>query len=167
MAEYNIADGGQGIVLSGQNNPMFGKTHSDETRRKISEKLQGHQPTQGFTGLRHANESKRKMSKTHKKLEKKYFTFLGKHHNQDTKEKIRSAKLAKNNPNARAVINLDTNEVFDCMKTCRGDLQCMHKSISSCCNGRKDSVKGYHWKYYDEVNLSSAQIIWSMVLILR
>ena len=117
MAEYNIADGGQGIVLSGQNNPMFGKTHSDETRRKISEKLQGHQPTQGFTGLRHANESKRKMSKTHKKLEKKYFTFLGKHHNQDTKEKIRSAKLAKNNPNARAVINLDTNEVFDCMKT--------------------------------------------------
>ena len=38
---YNITPGGYGVQLFGEDNHMFGKHHSEETRKKISEKLVG------------------------------------------------------------------------------------------------------------------------------
>lgn len=38
---YNLSDGGEGNVLYGELNPFYGKHHSEDTKRKISEKNTG------------------------------------------------------------------------------------------------------------------------------
>lgn len=85
---YNMTDGGDGCVgrilsedakrkmsenrpdVSGENNPMYGKKHTEETRKKISEAQMG---------------------------EKSY--MYGRTHSQETKNKIRESKIGEKNPN--------------------------------------------------------------------
>lgn len=38
---YNMSNGGEGNALIGERNPMYGKTHSDKTKKKMSDKLKG------------------------------------------------------------------------------------------------------------------------------
>lgn len=47
--------------LAGKNNPMYGNTHTEEARKKISEKAQGRTPWN--LGVTHTDEVKQKMSK--------------------------------------------------------------------------------------------------------
>lgn len=46
--------------LAGKNNPMYGNTHTEEARKKISEKAQGRTPWN--LGVTHTDEVKQKMS---------------------------------------------------------------------------------------------------------
>ena len=50
----------------------------------------------------------------------------------------------------RAVVNLDTGEVFESLKeaavACGGD----KRGISNCCRGLSKTAYGYHWQYRDE-----------------
>lgn len=79
-AEYNITDGGQGgnlgeevnKKLRGENNPFYGKHHSDKTRRKLSEARKGKK----FGHLSEA--TKRKISEGNK----------GKHFSEERKRNI-------------------------------------------------------------------------------
>lgn len=54
---YNHTDGGDGLI-----NP------SKEVRDKISQTLQGHSATEGFTGHKHKEESKKQNGEKHKKI---------------------------------------------------------------------------------------------------
>lgn len=56
---YNLRPGGKGAHVAGKNNPMFGKTHSRETRTKLSAAKIG--KVSNFKGKRHSDEAKRKM----------------------------------------------------------------------------------------------------------
>lgn len=58
---YNLSDGGEGSNLSGENNPMYGRTHTDSTKKKISEAMKGNQI---WLGRSHSSESRRKISNT-------------------------------------------------------------------------------------------------------
>jgi group I intron endonuclease len=54
-AEYNISNGGDGGCGSGKLNPFYGKHHSEETRKKLSEVHKGKYPSE---------ETRRKLSET-------------------------------------------------------------------------------------------------------
>ena len=96
----NIADGGQGgdlgeqvrkklsDKLSGENNPMYGKTLSIESKKLISNKLKGH-PNYNKKGYKHTEEAKKNMSLKNK----------GKKLSQDTIQKIRDARRNQRNLN--------------------------------------------------------------------
>lgn len=75
---------------TGENNPFFGKHHSEETRKKLS---------QLHTGTTASNETKKKLSEM-KQREKN--AFFGKHHSEETKKKLSEMKKGKqsgeNNP---------------------------------------------------------------------
>ncbi len=86
MSEYN----------KGEKNPNWGKTHSEETRKKISEKVRLWWSTpenrNKIKGRVKSEEFRKKMSESHKG-ERNY--MFGKHHSKKTKGKIRSAHLGK------------------------------------------------------------------------
>ena len=78
-----------GIDLSGENNPMYGKKHSPETRKKIGK---NHKDMSGennpFYGKTHSLETKKKISETNS----------GRKHTEESKKKISEAMSGENNP---------------------------------------------------------------------
>ena len=86
---------------TGEGTPMFGKTHSEETRKKISESNK-HKII--------SEETRKKISESHKgkivsekTREKLRITSSGKHHSEKTKEKIRITNLkVQNQPEVKA-----------------------------------------------------------------
>ncbi len=87
-------------AAKGENNPFFGQKHSDETKRKQSERMKGNQYSLGY---KHSEETKQKMSEaaknrppmaeeTRKKLSD---AGKGRKHSNETKQKISKALKGK------------------------------------------------------------------------
>ena len=55
---------GNGDKIRGNKNPFYGKTHSEEFKKKNSERKKGNK---NFLGRHHSDESKRKLAKSHNK----------------------------------------------------------------------------------------------------
>lgn len=103
---------------TGENNPFYGKQHTEETRRQISEKLKGHYKTHDNPrkGAKCSEETRRKMSEAAKNRSeesnrkmaeslKEYYAnnphpFEGRQHSEETKKKISESvkKYAKEHP---------------------------------------------------------------------
>ena len=92
---YNVALGGNGV--SGENNPMYGKHHSEETRKKLSESNKGRHPSEetkrkiseSQKGKHHSEETLKKMSESHK----------GKHLSEETRKKLSESHRGSKNGN--------------------------------------------------------------------
>ena len=59
-------------------------------------------------------------------------------------------RCGKDNPSARAVICLTTNEIFECTKDAQRKYNIRDTSIRSCCNNITKTSGGMIWMYYDE-----------------
>lgn len=164
---YNLTEGGDGGIccdeicrkiseakkgkLIGEKNPFYGKTHSEETRRKISKSLKG---------VKHSEESRRKMSES--RSGEKNIMF-GKHHSEETRRKIRKSLKGKIPPNkgkqmseeqkkklSKTVLQLsltgelirEWSSVSECSRN--GFYQ---SAVSECCCEKRKSHKGFIWKY--------------------
>jgi hypothetical protein len=71
---------------TGENNPMFGKKHSEEAKQKLRE---------AQTGKKLSNETKQKLREA--KAGENHPMF-GKKHSDETKQKMREANAGENNP---------------------------------------------------------------------
>jgi len=92
--EYNILEKAGSVLGStrnniGENNPMFGKTHSEETKLILSE---------AHKGKTLSNETKTKISDAHKKIDNPGRFKTGHNHSEETKTKISEALAGENNP---------------------------------------------------------------------
>ena len=74
-------------IFSGEGNPFYGKHHSDETKKKISDSLKGK-----YQGEKHP--------------------FYGKHHSKESLQKISNSRKSKG---GKKIICLNTGEVFPTM----------------------------------------------------
>lgn len=73
--------------ISGEKNPFYGKTHSDETKKILSEKCANYGENNGFYGKKHTEETLKIMSEKKKDLyngEKN--PFYGKQHTEESKK---------------------------------------------------------------------------------
>lgn len=136
--EYNIADGGQGGNLGeevnrklseankGENNPNYGKHHSDEAKQKISDAEKGkvisaetrakmseakknisaetrQKLSDALKGRHLSDETRKKISDGKKNIsaetrKKLSEAIKGKHHSAETRVKISEARKGENNP---------------------------------------------------------------------
>jgi hypothetical protein len=103
-----------------------GRHRSDETKRKISKALMGRR---GLAGERNP--------------------MYGKHHTEEAIAKMRSNRVIKrgaDNPSARAVLCVDTNEVFGSIVDARKKYpRCTH--IGECCRGHLKSTGHLKWRW--------------------
>ena len=163
---YNISDGG----FNG--NPYAGKTKEEmeEIRRKMSE---NHAYFKGenhpMYGKHHSEEAKRKMSET-QKGEKSY--WYGKKHSEETKQKMSKARQGENNPmygKGKIIAQYDKQgnliKVWNSSNEIKHKLNISQSSIIACCKfwemdcnkeewhkthtgDPRKSAGGFIWKYY-------------------
>lgn len=92
-------------ALSGEKNPFYGKHHTEESRRKMSEAAKNmsdetkRKMSEARKGKHHTEESRKKMCKAQKGENN---GFYGKHHSENSKEKNRQAHLGQKHTAKRA-----------------------------------------------------------------
>ena len=72
-----------------ENHPMYGRKHTEESKKKISEKRKG-KYSGGFTGHHHSEETKRKLSAM----------FKGKIVSEETRKRMSEANIRRHNKNS-------------------------------------------------------------------
>lgn len=126
----------KGRVLSKEHREKIGngnknKIRSDETRKKISESKTG-KPIKKFS-----LETRLKISKAR----------LGCKLSNETKHKLSNLNKGLNNPRCRAVICVETDEIFDCILYASINKKVNKSAISQVCKGNRKTCGGYHWEY--------------------
>ena len=156
---YNITLGGEGgngwcpseetkkkisDALKGKNNPNYQKTFSEETKQKMSK------AKKGIPLTKEHNENIRKaQSGTNHPMH-------GKHHSEESKQKMSKNHAnvdGKNNPNAKKILCLETNEIFNTQKEAYQSVNGTNAGIIYAMKNNK-KYKGYTFKYYDEKEVS-------------
>ena len=147
---------------------------TDETRQKISKSLRDYykshpevveQMRNRQLGTRHSEETKRKMSETHKamvtdemrtKMSERmkgnnYHTPSGYHHSEETKQKISNSKKGKHygghGRKPKSVVCVETGEVYKSAVVAAESVGIHFEGIYRCCNGQRESAGGYRWQY--------------------
>lgn len=119
-------------MFMGENNPFYGKHHTDETKEKISSSRKGK-----CVGEQHP--------------------MYGKKHTEEALLKISKNRTGKG---GKAVICINTGEIFDCiMDAARWCGLANGSSIGQACRGNQKTA-GIHpitkeklqWKYYEREN---------------
>lgn len=126
---YNMTPGGE--VLSGENNPMWGKRHSEEFRKKIGKLHRGREPSQ---------EAKDKMSKA----------ATGRELSRETRKKISKTlknKLTdKDNPHCKTNINM-VKKIIKMYYNNELTYEQIANKFSLGCSTIGKICNGDHWSY--------------------
>lgn len=117
-------------------------------------------------GFNHREESKEKMSASHKELDKtaEKNPFFGKNHTEEQRRKwsedrkndpryqenMRKARIASVKSTQVKVVNLDTKEVFDSIRQAADQYKLKSTHISRVCRGGRKTTGGFRWMYHDE-----------------
>jgi hypothetical protein len=136
--------------FAGEKHPMYGKHHSEESKKKMSE-TQLKNPSKYWLGKHHSDATKIKMSENRKgKFSGKDSPFYGTHRSDKTKKKIGKANKGRKSKLAKKVICVDTGKIFDSILAASKYIGCSENSIGNCCRGKTKTGAGYHWMFYDE-----------------
>lgn len=162
--------------MSKEKNPMYGKTHSEETRKKQSENRKGknygeNHPFYGkhfseqhckalseskkgkFSGENNPNYGKPMSEEQKKKISE---ANKGKIRSEETKTRISEITSNENNPRARKIVCITTDEVFECIKYGAEKYKTDNPSITNCCRGKRKSAGKLPdgtklvWQYYED-----------------
>lgn len=131
----------------------------------------------GITGLKMSDESKKKISEKAKKRVGELNSFFGKHHTDETKEKIRNGNIGKKSEfkgkhhtekvkqyfsdlykgkscgghEVKPVSQYTVDDVwvrdFDCIGDAARFIGCPTTHICAVCKGKNKTARGYKWKY--------------------
>ena len=124
-----------------------GQHHTDETKRKISE---------SHKGKVMSDEARRNMSLNHADFKGEKSPCWGKHPSDEARRKMsethKLVDAGKNQrgepPQAIKVMCIETQQIFDCIQDAKEWANCKH--VGDCCKGKQHTAGGYHWKYVDE-----------------
>lgn len=144
---FNQTAGGGGIrgykqsdELKMKHAEITRKTWTDERREKVRVSMLGeNNPMFGRTG-----EFNPAYGQNHSGNKNGMY---GRHHTEEAKENNRQTHLGKNNVNSKAVICVETNELFWSMGEAGRSKNCSDTTICKVCKGIKKTCGGYHWRY--------------------
>ncbi len=153
---YNFLSGGE--TMSKENNPFYGKTHTEKTKKKLSETHIGKNKgklnnfygddhsgvNNGFYGHKHSEESRKKMSKTKSEMYKGVGNpFFGKKHTEEAR-----LKMKDNGQNAmKKVMCVETGVIYNSIKNAAESTNTCARSISAVCCERRQTANNLHWVF--------------------
>lgn len=191
-AGYNLRAGGSEVIfsevskrkmseshiglLAGENHPMYGKHHTEESKLKISESCcevwsdpvfqlnmsearkrlweneeYRQKQIESRTGKHVSEEIRRKMSCL---MKGENNPMYGKHPSEDTREKMSESQKIAQRLKAREINQYTLDGVFiktwDCMKQIEEEVGIHSSNISKCCRYKRKSAGGFIWRYADE-----------------
>jgi group I intron endonuclease len=126
---------------AGINNPFYGKTHTDEARRKISaagigrpcSKETREKRSNALKGLKRSDENKINLSKAKKGIRPSEATFEG-----------RRKKVAQLNTTGNIIT------VYNSMTEAAEAASTWVSNINKCCCGARNTAGGYSWRYIED-----------------
>lgn len=170
---YNMSFGGAGggipndkvrvklsIANIGENNPMFGKHHTTETKKKISEAKTGDKNAMYGKrgelspnyGRKHTDEFRKRQSEIQK----------GKRMSEEALIKQSISKSGQNNPRSKAVYCSELNEYFWGAQDVQNKYGISRDGVAKCCKGKQETAGKHpitgeklHWVYVDEWQVMS------------
>lgn len=142
----HIRDAHKLIDMSGINNPMYGKHHSDETKKKISEKSKGRiatEETRRKMSIAHKNPSEETRKKISEAGKGRPSPMKGKHLSDETKAKIKGNNKSYLQRKKVYKYSLDgeLEKVYDCLSDCAKDLGIGIATVSNYANKKYPSRK--------------------------
>lgn len=147
---YNVTLGGDGYLgvdNNGANNPMYGKHHSEETKKKISEKNKG--KTSSMLGKHHSEETKKKMS-SHQRV-----SIIGENnywYNKKNENMIKAAVEANSKSVCQFNLDMELIQIYKSITQASKNTGVNYTSISQCCKYKTKTAGGFIWLYESELN---------------
>ena len=138
------------VRLLGANDPKRGyNIENGGVVHKLTEEQKEHLRQVNY-GKKHTEETKRKMSEVHKGDSPRWLT--GRKASEATKAKMSAKRKGVQNHRARTVyqykLNGDFVAKYDCMEDAKRALGISSTShISRCCNGTRNKAHGFMWSY--------------------
>ena len=126
--------------FSGEKHPMFGKHHSEETKKKMSESRTG-EKNPNF-GKHFSEETRKKMSESRTGEKNPNF---GKHFSDEHRKHISESKPKK--PVLQFSKNGEFIAEYPSAREAERQTGCRNGSICECCKGKRKSCGGYIWEY--------------------
>lgn len=126
-----------------------GNVLSDEHKRKISKAMKGNQHTKGRKMPEHVMQiliQSRQNEVVRKKIS---IANIGKRHSEDTKRKLSESHKGLG---AKRVVCVETMAIYNSIKEASEQLNLKGHHIGSCCNGDRQTCGGYHWCFEDDYN---------------
>lgn len=137
--------------MSGENNPMYGKHHTEESKRKIGESNKGNQSP--MKGRKHSEETKKKISEAHKGKR------TGKDNPNYGNHKLKGKYAGKNSPSygtGKAVVQLTKDNKFVAEYVSANEAAKItginQGGITQVCNhsNNRKTAGGFIWMYKNE-----------------
>ena len=125
---YNLREGGNNHAHSDETKKLISEHHADFSREKHP-----------MWGKHHSEETKKKISEARK----------GQFLSEETKQKISEKMSGSNNPRAKKVLCIETNQIFNTAKEAGEWVKRDYSAICKVCNGKAKTCEGYHWKYIE------------------
>lgn len=130
----------------GKKNWFYGKTHSEEAKKKMSEVKKG-KPSNA-KGKHFSEQARKNISEAHKG---KPSNFKGKHFSEEAKRKLSEAHKGKmtgaEHPRAKMILCKETNEVYSTIAEASKATGILNTSICNCCKGISKTAGKLHWEY--------------------
>lgn len=170
---YNLSFGGSGggvptdetrhklsLANSRENNPMFGRHHTEETKDKIRQKKVGDK--NAMYGKRGEASPIYGRKHTEAELEKIRQANKGRRMSDSCRKKQSQAKSGQNNPRSRAVYCPELDEYFWGVQDVQNKYGISRDGIAKCCKGKQQYAGKHpttgvklHWTYVDEWQVAS------------
>ena len=135
------------VSLAGENNPMYGKTHTEEWRKNHSDWLKNKWETdEEYRNFWHDKMSGENNYFYGKSMSGDKNPMYGKHHSEETKQKISEANKGKYNGKSTKVICVETQEIFESINKAAQHFDSNINGIYVALDKENRTCKGYHFK---------------------
>lgn len=124
-----------------------GNVLSEEHKRKISERMKGNQYTKGRKMPEHVMRILIESRQNEEVRRKISIANTGKKHSEETKRKLSESHKGLG---AKKVVCVETGVIYDSIKEASKQLKLTGHHIGTCCKGDRQTCGGFHWCFEED-----------------